>query len=227
MQRVVIPIEAIEQRLALGRLFGVAHIGLAVWRGVGHCLGTLGTAPAALSDRKALADDARVDFVCGGVDEAVLEFGYGAGFALVVYAEDFAAELEGAVVGGGGDGFEEGDCALAVDDAAGVELGDAGDGGAGEGARVEVDDFLVGVFEGEDYGVGGEGLEGGVELVEELELVVFDADGVGEEEEVAFEPCDRGGGEFEADGGSHCGWNRGDWSCGEVLGELCGRVIGC
>lgn len=43
----------------------------------------------------------------------------------------------------------------------GVEFGDARDGRA-VGAGVEVDDFGVGVFEGEDDGVGGEGGEVGV-----------------------------------------------------------------
>jgi len=46
----------------------------------------------------------------------------------------------------------------------GVEIGDAGDGGR-VGAGVEVDDFGVGVFEGEDDGIGGEGGEGGVEFL--------------------------------------------------------------
>ena len=40
----------------------------------------------------------------------------------------------------------------------GVELGDAFDGGAVR-TGIEVDDFLVGVLEGKDYGVGREGRE--------------------------------------------------------------------
>jgi hypothetical protein len=51
--------------------------------------------------------------------------------------------------------------ALAVDDAAVVEFGDARDGLRAR-AAVEVDDFLVGVLEGEDDRVGREGGEGGV-----------------------------------------------------------------
>jgi len=63
-----------------------------------------------------------------------------------------------------GDGLEELHFALAVEHMLGVEIGDAGDGGR-VGAGVEVDDFGVGVFEGEDDGIGGEGGEGGVEFL--------------------------------------------------------------
>jgi hypothetical protein len=55
--------------------------------------------------------------------------------------------------------------ALAVEDMLGVELGDAFNGRAVR-ARVEVDNFLVGVLEGKDDGVGWEGGEIGVELLQ-------------------------------------------------------------
>lgn len=54
--------------------------------------------------------------------------------------------------------------ALAIDDALAVEFRDAWDGRAG-GARVEVDNFLVGVLEGEDDRVGGEDGKVGVEFL--------------------------------------------------------------
>ena len=59
------------------------------------------------------------------------------------------------------------DEALTVDDALGVEFGDAGDGDGGLG-RVEVDYFLRGVFEGEDDGVSWEDGEFGVEFLVEV-----------------------------------------------------------
>ncbi|KAH0499166.1 hypothetical protein TgHK011_006377 [Trichoderma gracile] len=65
----------------------------------------------------------------------------GARAALVVDAEDLLAELELAAGRGDGQGLEELDLALAVDDAARVEVGDAGDLGLFLGG-VEVDDFL-------------------------------------------------------------------------------------
>lgn len=48
----------------------------------------------------------------------------------------------------------------------GVEFGNTRNR-LGIAARVEVDDFLVGVLEGEDDGVGGESCELGVELLRE------------------------------------------------------------
>lgn len=98
------------------------------------------------------------------VDERLFRFDDGAGLALVVDAEDLVADFKLAAGGGYGDGLEECDGALAVDDAAGVELGDAGDGD-GVGAGVEVDDVEVGFLEGEDDAVGGEDLEVGVEFL--------------------------------------------------------------
>lgn len=73
------------------------------------------------------------------------------------------------------------DEALAVDDAGGVEFGDAGDGNGG-GAGVKVDYVEVGVLEGEDDAVGGEDLEVGVEflgcVLGERDEVRLERDGV-------------------------------------------------
>jgi hypothetical protein len=98
------------------------------------------------------------------INQGVLRLDDGAGLALVVDAHDPAADLEPAAGRGGGKRLEEGHLALAVDDAARVELGDAGDG-LGRGAGVEVDDILVRVLEGEDDGVGGEDGEAWMELL--------------------------------------------------------------
>ena len=60
------------------------------------------------------------------------------------------------------------DESLAVDDPSGVEFGDAGDGSRGLGG-VEVDDFLGGLFEGEDDWVGWEDSEVGMEFLVEYQ----------------------------------------------------------
>lgn len=84
----------------------------------------------------------------------------GTSLALVINANDLIAELELAAGGGSREGFEEGDFALAIEDAAGVEFGDAGDWGGILGG-VEVDYFLsrelecCGMLERFRGGVGG------------------------------------------------------------------------
>lgn len=60
--------------------------------------------------------------------------------------------------GRGGEGLEYLDVALAVEDAGLVDRRDAGDGGVAR-CGIVVDDALVGAFELQDHGVGGEGLE--------------------------------------------------------------------
>jgi hypothetical protein len=64
------------------------------------------------------------------------------------------------------------DEALAVDDAFGVEFGDARDGGCGL-RGVEVDYFLAGAFEGEDDGVGGEDGEFGMEFLGRVSMLCY------------------------------------------------------
>ena len=82
-------------------------------------------------------------------------------FALIIDTQDLAPNLELPPLARNGDRFEELQFALAVKDVLCVELGDPSDGRAVR-AGVEVDDFGVSVFEGEDDGVGGEGGEVGV-----------------------------------------------------------------
>lgn len=148
MQGVVVAVEAVEEGGAGARLVleGDVRI-LALGRGEVLRGGALGPAPVALADVKGAADDAGVGVAGGGVDEVGLDLDDGAGAALVVDAEDGGADLEAAVLGGGGEGLEEGDLALAVDGAVGVELGNAGDGRrllSGD----EVDYLLGGALEG-------------------------------------------------------------------------------
>ena len=146
MKRVVIPVQPIQQRRLPRRLYLMHNIRLLPFRRrIIHRSRTFGPTPIALADEKCAADRSRV-----GLAAALGEDGFGfddaAGCAFVVDAEDAGVEDEGAVCGGGGEGAKEGDGALAVDDAGGVEFWDAWDWDGGvEG--VEVGYFLVGVFE--------------------------------------------------------------------------------
>jgi hypothetical protein len=76
--------------------------------------------------------------------------------ALVVYTQHFAPDLELSALGAYGQGLEKLQLTLAVKNALGIELGHALDGGT-VAARVEINDFLVGMLEREDDGVGREG----------------------------------------------------------------------
>jgi hypothetical protein len=100
-----------------------------------------------------------VDLARGDVDEVGLGVDDGAGLALVIDAEDLCAGLELAAFRGGGEGLEELDLALAVDDAAGVKGGDAGDLDGLLGG-VEVDDLLGVALEGWESLVSGVGFWG-------------------------------------------------------------------
>jgi hypothetical protein len=108
---------------------------------------------------------------------------------LIIDAQNLTPDLEIPAMAADGQRLQKLNLALAVDDAAVVEFRDARDGLRAR-AAVEVDDFLVGVLEGEDDRVGGEGGEGGVQFVEKVEFVGRAAYAVGEEEDVAFEPGD-------------------------------------
>lgn len=167
VQRVVVAVQPVQMRRLGARLVLVHSIGLLALGGREVLrLGALGAAPAALADEEGGARDFGVRLAARGVDEVHLRLHDGAGLAFVVDAEDAAAQLEAAAFRGGRDGFEEGHGALAVDDAFGVQRGDAGDAGVGGRLRgVEVDYFLGGLFEGQDDGVGGEGGEVGVEFL--------------------------------------------------------------
>lgn len=105
-----------------------------------------GTSPVSLSNKKRTPNSCRIALARLLIHDVLLGLDDRARLALVVDADDFAAQLEGAAGGGGGEGLQEGHETLPVDDAAGVEFGDAGDGGAAL-RGVEVDYFLRGVLE--------------------------------------------------------------------------------
>lgn len=72
--------------------------------------------------------------------------------ALVVNAKHLAPDLKFAALASYGNWLQEFEFTLAVKDMFGVELGYTSDG-FGVGARVEVNDLLIGMFEGQDNGV--------------------------------------------------------------------------
>jgi hypothetical protein len=94
----------------------------------------------------------------------LLSLDNGAWLALVVHAQNLGSDFELAAIACYGEWLEELDLALSIKDVFGVELGHAFDGFR-VAARVEVNNFLVGMLERKDDGVGWEGREGGVELL--------------------------------------------------------------
>jgi hypothetical protein len=119
---------------------------------------TLRSAPSSLSDVEAASDRPRVRLTALCVHEALLGLYDRSWLALVVHTQDLAPDFEFAAFGAYGQWLEELDLALAIEDAFGIELGNAIDGSAVT-ARVEVDDLLVGVLEWQDDRVGREGSE--------------------------------------------------------------------
>ncbi len=142
VERVVVAVEAVEER-RLGRRLVVQHgVGLLVLgRRVADRGRALGAVPVALADEEGARVDARVDIVVVRVDQLRLDVEHGAGLALVVDADDLGPGLKVAAGRGCGQRLQELHLALAVDDASIVELGDAGDLG-GLAAGVKVNDFL-------------------------------------------------------------------------------------
>lgn len=100
-----------------------------------------------MTDKEAATDDLRVDLARIGIHDGLFRLDDRAGLALVVDAEHLVAQLVPGAGAGGGERLEDGDLALAIEDTAGVEGGDTGDG-IGLLGGVEVGDFLVGEFEG-------------------------------------------------------------------------------
>lgn len=136
MQRVVIAVQAIQESRLLGRLVLQHKVRLLVlgWREV-HRLGALGSAPSALRDIEGAGADARVDLAIAHINQVGLGVNHTAGLALVVNSNDLCSELELLARRGCGEGLEELDFALAVDDAGWIEFGNVGD----------LDGFLGGV----------------------------------------------------------------------------------
>ena len=107
---------------------------------------SLGPAPIALPHEERAANSAAVHLARLLIHDIGLCFEHTASLAFVVHADYFLAQLELAARGGGREGLVEGHEALAVDDAARIEFGDARDSSCGLGG-VEVDYFLAGAFE--------------------------------------------------------------------------------
>lgn len=155
VQRVVIAVQTIQVRRLGGRLVLVDSVGcFPLWRREVLGFGALGAVPVSLADEEGRARDVGVDFAARFVHQVHLRLHHRAGLALVVDAQDALAELEGAAFGGCGDGLEEGHGAFSIDDALGVEFGDARDAAVAGGlGGVEVDYFLRCFLEGQDDGV--------------------------------------------------------------------------
>lgn len=136
MQRVIIAVQAIQESRLLGRLVLQHKVRLLVlgWREV-HRLGALGSAPSALRDIEGAGADARVDLAIAHINQIGLGVDHTTRLALVVDTNDLCSELELLALRGCGEGLEELDFALAVDDAGWIEFGNVGD----------LDGFLGGV----------------------------------------------------------------------------------
>lgn len=156
VERIVVSIQPIQQGRLPGGLVLERYIWcLALWRGEVLGGGTLGPSPVALADEEGAPDGAGIDFARAGVDQVLLGLEDGAGAALVIDAKDLCADLELAALRGDGQGLQELDQALAVDDAGVVKVRNAGDLDGLLGS-VEIDDFLGGVLECWSYFSGGQ-----------------------------------------------------------------------
>lgn len=120
--------------------------------------------PPSLAHEEAASYSLGIHLPALRVNERLLRLDNRARLPLVIYAEHLRPDLELAASRGHGQRLEELDAALAIDNALAVELRNARDG-RGRRARVEIDDLLVRVLEGEDDGVGREDGEGGVEFL--------------------------------------------------------------
>lgn len=130
MKRVVVAVEAVQERRLSRSLVLEDHVGLGVlWRREVDCRGALGAAPVALADEEGAGVNTGVDIVAVGVNELRLDVKNGAGLALVVDADNFGTDLKVAALGSGGERLDELNLALAVDDSSVVKLGDVGDSG--------------------------------------------------------------------------------------------------
>jgi hypothetical protein len=100
-----------------------------------------------LANVKSAPDRPRVRLATLNIHKALLGLDDRSRLALVVYTEHFAPNFKFAALGTYGQGFEKLELALAIEDASSVELWYAFDGFA-VAPCIEVDDILVGVFEG-------------------------------------------------------------------------------
>jgi hypothetical protein len=164
VERVVVTVQAVEMRRLHCSLSDACRIRGAVGRWVVGYFGTLGTSPSTLADVEAASYSPRIGLAALCVHKTLLRLDDCARLALVVYAQDLASDLELSALGAYGQGLEELEFALAIENALGVELGHAFNWCA-VATRVEVDDILVRVLEWEDDWVGREGRERWMQLL--------------------------------------------------------------
>jgi hypothetical protein len=135
-----------QSRLSI-RLMANRRIGLLALRwGIVHSRWALWSTPVALPNKECTSNHLHVTLTSRLVHNILLCFYNSSCLSLVVYTENFGAQLEGLAGGRGGERLEKGDAALAVKDAAGVEFWDVGDGNCGLGG-VEINYFLGCVLE--------------------------------------------------------------------------------
>jgi hypothetical protein len=84
---------------------------------------------------------------------------------LIINPNDFSPELKRPPCRGGRDILQNCDLPLPIHHPSRIELGNPGNRGPTRSALVEIDDFLVGVLEREDYGVCRESGEVRMELL--------------------------------------------------------------
>lgn len=147
VEGVVVAIEAVEDGRLLGRLVLELDVGgLALGRGEVLGRGALGASPVALADVEAAADGACVDLTGASVHQVILRLDNRSGSALVVDAKHLAPNLELLALGCGGEGLQELDQSLAIDDSSCVEFRYAGN--LDSLLRgVEIDNFFLVVLE--------------------------------------------------------------------------------
>lgn len=119
---------------------------LSLRRRIIHRRRALRTTPIALPNIKGRPIESGITFPSFDVNNVLFGVYNRSGLSFIIYTDDLGTYLEFTAGGSGRKRFQECDCALSVDDAAGVEFGDAGDGNGFLG-RVEVDYFLSCAFE--------------------------------------------------------------------------------
>ena len=147
MQGIIIPIQPIQQCLALARLKPMHPIRGAVRGRVRRALWASRPAPIPLPDRERVHFNLGEQFPGGRLDEEMREVLYAPRSPLVVHPMNDGLELELAGGGGERDGVVLCEVALAVDEAGGVEDGRAWDVGDAGFIGVEVAGFRRVAFE--------------------------------------------------------------------------------
>ena len=164
-------------RLAVGEVFvgggkftvlgpdGVISISSLYFREPSHLLRlTLGSTPAALSDIESTSDFPGINLARLRIHEHLFCLHHRARLSLIIHTQNLASDLELATLTGHWDRLQELELALTIEYMLCVKLGYACDRRAVR-ARVEVDNFGVGVLEWEYYRVGRERGEVGIEFL--------------------------------------------------------------